>query len=142
MACVDWIEESVSNYTYSNRISLQNFQTKYGYNRHILSTETRVKKGQIVVIWSNFPIAIDVTNNHLRSDYQVSNRAIKLNYKYNWRLYVNALIKNYFYLSYFLFNQSFVPKNSDVVSIYNLSARYLNSNYSVTKSVNITNCNF
>lgn len=93
----------------------------------------------MVVIWANFPIAIDTTNDYLNSDYLVSSQAIKINNKYNWRFYTNALIKNYYYVNYFYFNQSFEPKNSDNVNTYDVAATFIDSNTTVTKSINVTN---
>ncbi|RNA44723.1 Location of vulva defective 1 [Brachionus plicatilis] len=139
ISCLKWISESGSSYTYSSRVNVQNFITSFGYNRHILSTERKVNKGQMVVIWVDFPIAIDTTNDYLNSDYLVSSQAIKINNKYNWRFYINALIKNYYYVNYFYFNQSFEPKNSDNVNTYDVAATFIDSNITVTKSINVTN---
>lgn len=96
----------------------------------------------MIGIYLTFPIAVDTMNNLLNSDYRWSTRAIRLNYRFNWRFFFNALIKDYFFINYFNFNQSFIFENSAIRQYQNLSAKYLTSNFSVTRTVNITKSKF
>lgn len=115
---------------------LQTFSISFGHNKLILTTPINVKKGQMVGIWFNSPIAIDTTNNFLNSDY--NSEYLRLNYRFNWRFYVNALIKDYYFINYFYFNQSFGLEHSAIKQTQNITAKYLTSNFSVARRFDIT----
>ncbi|CAF1114572.1 unnamed protein product, partial [Brachionus calyciflorus] len=139
-SCLKSIINSEPGSPISNYPLIIQFPAVYGYNRFYLQTTRKILKGQMLAVWFNFPVAIDATNDYLASDYQISgSQLIKLNIKHNWRIYFNWIIEQKYYLNYFYFKKTFVLERKSLYGVFNVTASFLNSNTSVTQTVNITN---
>ncbi|CAF0899284.1 unnamed protein product, partial [Brachionus calyciflorus] len=138
--CIDSTPESdLSSELFSN-LQIANFQSVYGYNIYYLKTPIKILKGQMLAIKFNFPVAIDTSNDYLMSDYRMTcGQFLKLNVKYNWRIYFNWVIEQKYYLNYFYFAKTYNLGRNSIFGVYNVTASFLNANTSVTKTVNISN---
>lgn len=83
---------------------------------------------------------IDITDNSIISDYFVNGSTIsKINSTSNWRFYVNALINTKYYKKFLNVSKTHSVLSNGIFGVYNLTAQFLRSNISVSRSYNVTN---
>lgn len=113
-----------------------------GFNKITLDSSKQVKKGSMAILYlssSSPDIYIDTSGKANYSDYTLSSsRLQKLNSSFNYRLDLNCLIEQTYYLySFDLWHQYDETKN------YNVSFKFFSQSLEITvyKSFNILNSN-
>ncbi|CAF1110527.1 unnamed protein product, partial [Brachionus calyciflorus] len=116
-----------------------------GYNKISLDYSINIKKGQMVMIWTNMPnlLAVDITNDLLYSDYYLNNSKLyKLHVVNNWRFYLNCLIDQKYYLSYMDFSKVFDLDWNLEVKEYFINVRFNQSTESINRSFYLSNLKY
>lgn len=123
----------------STIISSWNFSIAYGFNKLMIETPLRVKKGNMIYLRQNIDsgkVALDQSGNSVFCDIAWKGYLERLSPDVNFRFYLKPLSNFSTYQSaislYHSYNQA---------GIYSVSFTFLSSNQKFENTINITDCN-
>lgn len=140
-SCAVQIQQSYPSFEYKTRTVIASGYYPVGLNKILLSSPIAIKKGNMLgVNHTSNTLAIETSDPSKLSDYFINDTTIfRINKVGLWRFYVKAIVDQNFYMNNELLSIYYENLNMEVYGSYQLTARFISANISLSRSYNVTN---